>query len=1084
MKRQILLFATVLLFSIQSHAQNVAINNDGSEPDPAAALDVKASDKGILIPRVDFNSLPDPPPSALLVYVTANGPDGNNAFYFYDGSQWQRLPVSAGLVSSQWTTSGSNIYYNTGNVGVGTTTPLKQLHLSQGDNPTIRLQQDGTLWPLYIWDITANEQNLFVKDYTNGSKIPVKVKSGSPTNSLVVSPVGVGIGGSLTINSNGTNTSYFFPETRGISGQVLSTDGSGGTNWATPSGSQWTTSGSNIYYNTGNVGIGNATPHAPLQFINTSASRKIVFYETADNDHQFFGFGTNSGILRYQLPSSTSNHVFYAGTSATESSEIFRIKGTGEIVIPALNTAGVLLNNTSGEVSTSIGTTGQVLTTDISGGISWATSAGGTVTEVGSTAPIVSSGGNAPVISILAATTSAAGSMSAADKTKIDGLVSSQWTTSGSDIYFNSGNVGIGNATPHAPLQFVNTSASRKIVFYETADNDHQFFGFGTNSGVLRYQLPSTTSDHVFYAGISATESSEIFRIKGAGEIVIPALNTAGVLLNNTSGEVSTSVGASGQVLTTDGSGGVSWANTTNLVTSVAGKTGAVTLNKGDVGLGNVENTALSLWPGGPAVVSVGTVTAGNWEAAPIDITHGGTGATDRAAAFDALSPMTDEGDILFGGAGGTGSRLEKGSAGQVLIMNDYESAPEWGNPAAYALVMTQTELLSIQNPSEGLMVYCTNCGSDGAHCIFTDDTWNYLFASSASQSPATPQFEEISYITNGLRWRWKAVPGADSYKWNTSNDYATAITTSPPILEHDQTGTECDRSYMCYVWAVDNGTGLVSAPLELYDWVEVPYVPEAGETELLTANQIDWKWHRVYNAIGYRFGISDDYSQSTDLGATDHKLETVPAQGIYTRYVWAYNSCGHSDALVLTFTQSVAAPVAAEPVWVSGTFFWRWNAVQDASGYKWNTNNDYNTATDLGDATETGESGLSCGTSYTRYVWAYNLWAHSDASALTAEPGPPETPENSGSSVGQTQITYNWTPVEGATGYKYSADSANYADATDIGNVTTLTRSGLACASTNELWVWAYNDCGHSGHLYILEMTAACSGNGPRRNI
>ncbi len=46
----------------------------------------------------------------------------------------------------------------------------------------------------------------------------------------------------------------------------------------------------------------------------------------------------------------------------------------------------------------------------------------GTVTAVTGTGPIVSSGGTAPAISINAATTSAAGSMSSTDKTKLDGI--------------------------------------------------------------------------------------------------------------------------------------------------------------------------------------------------------------------------------------------------------------------------------------------------------------------------------------------------------------------------------------------------------------------------------------------------------------------------------------------------------------------------------------------------------------------------------------------------------------------------------------------------------------------------------------
>ena len=50
------------------------------------------------------------------------------------------------------------------------------------------------------------------------------------------------IGGSLTLNENGANTSYLFPETRGTSGQVLQTNGSGNTSWETPAISPATTS--------------------------------------------------------------------------------------------------------------------------------------------------------------------------------------------------------------------------------------------------------------------------------------------------------------------------------------------------------------------------------------------------------------------------------------------------------------------------------------------------------------------------------------------------------------------------------------------------------------------------------------------------------------------------------------------------------------------------------------------------------------------------------------------------------------------------------------------------------------------------
>jgi hypothetical protein len=62
----------------------------------------------------------------------------------------------------------------------------------------------------------------------------------------------------------------------------------------------------------------------------------------------------------------------------------------------------------------------------------------------------------------------------------------------------------------------------------------------------------------------------------------------------------------------------------------------------------------------------------------------------------------------------------------------------------------------------------------------------------------------------------------------------------------------------------------------------------------------------------------------------------------------------------------------------------WNWNTVTGATGYKWNTTDNYATATNMGAATTKTETGLTCGTAYMRYVWAYNGCGYSLTDTLT----------------------------------------------------------------------------------------------------
>jgi hypothetical protein len=107
----------------------------------------------------------------------------------------------------------------------------------------------------------------------------------------------------------------------------------------------------------GNVGIGITTPNAPLQFSQAGVNRKIVLYENTNNDHQFYGFGVNTNTLRYQVDSTSSAHVFYAGTGTDTSNELFRIAGNGlstiggNIGIKVYNATGTLSGSNATAVS-------------------------------------------------------------------------------------------------------------------------------------------------------------------------------------------------------------------------------------------------------------------------------------------------------------------------------------------------------------------------------------------------------------------------------------------------------------------------------------------------------------------------------------------------------------------------------------------------------------------------------------------------------------------------------------------------------------------------------------------------------------
>ena len=140
----------------------------------------------------------------IVINDTGNG--GANYFAIQD-STTTRIPfrISAGARTNALVVSSNS------RVGIGTATPVVDLHAVNGNTPTLRLEQDGSSgFTPQTYDVAGNETNFFVRDVTNGSRLIVRIRNGAPDNALYVSATGqVAFGhaspqGSLHLRQTGT----------------------------------------------------------------------------------------------------------------------------------------------------------------------------------------------------------------------------------------------------------------------------------------------------------------------------------------------------------------------------------------------------------------------------------------------------------------------------------------------------------------------------------------------------------------------------------------------------------------------------------------------------------------------------------------------------------------------------------------------------------------------------------------------------------------------------------------------------------------------------------------------------------------
>jgi hypothetical protein len=256
----------ILFFLFFPFLLNAQVGINTTTPNTSSMLDITATDKGLLIPRISIPNLAAAAPvvtpaTSLLVYNT-NATTGIG-FYYWNGTLWTPFTGGSGwsLTGNAGTTPGTNFLgttgaqdliiktnnteairvLNGGNVGIGTTAPTTKLHIenpASGSLPFLDGFEDNTIPPFLTsgtggnW-VTTNAAGEFNAG-SFGAKSGTGISSGVSTLDLVVStPTG---GSAFSFNYRVDSESGYDFLRFYVDGIQQGASWSGAVTWATYSG--------------------------------------------------------------------------------------------------------------------------------------------------------------------------------------------------------------------------------------------------------------------------------------------------------------------------------------------------------------------------------------------------------------------------------------------------------------------------------------------------------------------------------------------------------------------------------------------------------------------------------------------------------------------------------------------------------------------------------------------------------------------------------------------------------------------------------------------------------------------------------
>ena len=340
---------------------------------------------------------------------------------------------------------------------------------------------------------------------------------------------------------------------------------------------------------------------------------------------------------------------------------------------------------------------------------------GGGVTAVTGTAPITSSGGTTPDIAITAATTSAAGSMSAADKTKLDGIAAGAQVGTVTSVAAGTGLAGgtitgAGTISLDADLADLNNVAATvptdgQVLTYDTTNGwqpedatggglaavvDDTAPQLGGSLDVQGFQIDTSTANGNIALDSNGTGVVEVRGNEDAGADNPGAIklnceqNSHGVViqspLHSAAADYTLTLpegdGAQNQPMVTDGSGQLSFSDTVKA--TLQGSVNGAQVNfkaetTSSTNAGDAEGTVVYF--GNTNATTAGkvyTFFSGDWVAVASSV--GGEDTTKGLLAMAlGTAPATD--GMLIQGIGVLDHN--PGAAGSILYVSDGATAGE-----------------------------------------------------------------------------------------------------------------------------------------------------------------------------------------------------------------------------------------------------------------------------------------------------------------------------------------------------------------------------------------------------------------------